>query len=39
VMFGANSSVIGFITGSSGSVMQITANGTPAFTDLDGGSF
>jgi hypothetical protein len=39
VMFGANSSVIGFITGSSGSVMQITSNGTPAFTDLDGGSF
>lgn len=39
VMFGANSSVIGFITGASGAVMQITSNGTPAFTDLDGGSF
>jgi hypothetical protein len=39
VMFGANSSVIGFITGSSGTVMQISPNGTPAFDDLDGGSF
>jgi hypothetical protein len=39
VMFGANSSVLGFITGASGAVMQITSNGTPAFTDLDGGSF
>jgi len=39
IMFGANSSVVGFITGASGSVMQITANGTPAFSSLDGGSF
>jgi len=39
VMIGANSSVMGFVTGASGQVMQIAANGTPAFDKLDGGTF
>ena len=39
VAIGANSSVMGFVTGTSGQVMQIAANGTPTFDKLDGGSF
>lgn len=39
VMIGANSSVMGFVTGTTGQVMQIAANGTPTFDKLDGGSF
>ena len=39
VAIGANSSVMGFVTGTSGQVMQVAANGTPTFDKLDGGSF
>lgn len=39
VLFAANSSVLGFVTGSAGKVMQIGSSGTPEFDDLDGGSF
>lgn len=39
VLFAANSSVLGFVTGSAGKVMQIGSGGTPEFDDLDGGSF
>jgi len=39
VMIGANSSAMGFVTGTSGQVMQIAANGTPIFDKLDGGNF
>lgn len=39
VAIGANSSVMGFVTGTSGQVMQIAANGTPTFDKLDGGNF
>lgn len=39
VAIGANSSVMGFVTGTSGEVMQIAANGTPTFDKLDGGNF
>jgi len=39
VAIGANSSVMSFVTGTSGQVMQIAANGTPTFDKLDGGNF
>ena len=39
VMIGANTSSIGFSTGSNGEVFQIAANGTPSFSVLDGGTF
>ncbi len=39
VMIGANTSTIGFSTGSNGQVFQVAANGTPAFGVLDGGTF
>lgn len=39
VAIGATSSLMGFVTGASGQVMQIAANGTPAFDKLDGGTF
>jgi hypothetical protein len=39
VMIGANTSTIGFSTGSSGQVFQVAANGTPSFAVLDGGTF
>ena len=39
VAFGATTSRLGFITGTSGQVMQISANGTPSFGALDGGSY
>lgn len=39
VAIGANSSVMGFVTGTSGQVMQIAADGTPTFDKLDGGNF
>jgi hypothetical protein len=39
VLFASNSSVLGFVTGTSGKVMQIGSNGVPDFDDLDGGSF
>lgn len=39
VAFGATTSRLGFITGLYGQVMQISANGTPSFGSLDGGSY
>lgn len=39
VMFAANSSVLGFVTGTAGKVMQIGSSGVPEFNDLDGGNF
>ena len=39
VMFAANSSVLGFVTGTAGKVMQIGSSGVPEFNDLDGGDF
>ena len=39
VAFGATTSRLGFITGTSGQVMQISSNGTPSFGSLDGGSY
>jgi len=39
VMFGANTSSLAFASGSSGDVLQVSANGTPVFDTLDGGTF
>lgn len=39
ILFGSTTSRLGFITGSSGDIMQISANGTPSFGALDGGSY
>ena len=39
VLFAKTSGVIDFVTGTSGKVMQIAANGTPSFDDLNGGTF
>ena len=39
VLFASNSSVLGFVTGTAGKVMQVGSNGTPEFNDLDGGNF
>lgn len=39
VLVGANSSALMFVEGTPGQVLQIAANGTPYFGDIDGGSF
>lgn len=39
VMFAKSTSELEFTTGTSGEILQIAANGTPAFDSLDGGSF
>ena len=39
VLFVKADGVIDFITGSSGKILQIAANGTPTFDDLNGGIF
>lgn len=39
VMIGANSSTLGFVTGTSGQVLQVGSDGVPTFNKLDGGSF
>jgi hypothetical protein len=39
VMFASNSSVLGFVTGTAGKIMQIGSSGVPEFNDLDGGDF
>ena len=39
VLFGANSSTLSFATGTTGQILQISANGTPSFGELDGGSY
>jgi hypothetical protein len=38
-MIGANSSTLGFVTGTSGQVLQVGSDGVPTFNKLDGGSF
>lgn len=37
VLFSKANGIVDFVTGTSGKVMQIAANGTPVFDDLDGG--
>jgi hypothetical protein len=39
VLFGANSSTLSFATGTRGQILQISANGTPSFDVLDGGTY
>lgn len=39
VLFAKTSGVVDYITGSTGKILQIAANGTPTFDDLNGGSF
>jgi len=39
VLFGANTSTLGFVTGTSGEILQINTSGVPTFDDLDGGEF
>ena len=39
VLFAKTSGIVDFITGDSGKVLQIAANGTPTFDDLNGGEF
>ena len=39
VLFASNSSVLGFVTGVAGKVMQVGSSGVPEFNDLDGGDF
>lgn len=39
ILFAKSNSAFEFSTGSSGEILQIAANGTPAFDSLDGGTF
>jgi hypothetical protein len=39
VLFAKTDGVVDFITGSSGKILQIAANGTPTFDDLNGGGY
>lgn len=39
VLFAKTGGIVDFITGDSGKVLQIAANGTPTFDDLNGGTF
>tara|TARA_B100002019_G_C21215080_1_gene571567 strand:- start:664 stop:1269 length:606 start_codon:yes stop_codon:yes gene_type:complete len=39
VMYAVNTSILGFITGSTGQIMQIGSDGVPTFDVLDGGDF
>lgn len=39
VLFGKTSSTLSFVTGSSGEILQLAANGTPVFDNMDGGTF
>lgn len=39
VMFASNTSSLGFLTGTSGQLLQVGADGTPTFDKLDGGEF
>jgi hypothetical protein len=39
VLFAKTGGVIDFVTGTSGKVLQISANGTPTFDDLNGGTY
>ena len=39
VLVGKSSSALNYISGSSGEVFQVAANGTPTFSDVDGGTY
>ena len=39
VLFSKAGGLIDFVTGTSGKIMQISANGTPTFDDLNGGTY
>jgi len=39
VLFAKTGGVVDFVTGTIGKVMQIAANGTPTFDDLNGGTY
>jgi hypothetical protein len=39
VLFAKTDGIVDFITGSSGKILQIAANGTPTFDDLNGGGY
>jgi hypothetical protein len=39
VLFAKTDGIVDFITGSSGKILQIAANGTPTFDDLNGGDY
>lgn len=39
VLFAKTGGIVDFITGSSGKILQIAANGTPTFDDLNGGDY
>jgi hypothetical protein len=39
ILFGANSSILGYLTGTSGQILQIDSGGIPKFDQLDGGTF
>lgn len=39
VMFAKTNGVVDFLTGASGTILQIAANGTPVFDELNGGTF
>ena len=39
VLFAKGQGIVDFATGTSGKVLQISANGTPVFDDINGGTF
>lgn len=39
VMFTKTDGIVDFLTGTSGKILQVAANGTPVFDDLNGGTF
>jgi hypothetical protein len=39
VLFAKTGGVVDFVTGTTGKVLQIAANGTPSFDDLNGGTY
>ena len=39
ILFGANSSILGYLTGTNGQILQIDSGGIPKFDQLDGGTF
>ena len=39
ILYGANSSILGYLTGTSGQILQIGSSGVPQFDTLDGGAF
>jgi hypothetical protein len=39
ILFAKTGGLVDFVTGTSGKVMQIAANGTPTFDDLNGGTY